>query len=374
MPNKKRMQIRRPEAAETPISYLYDTSVGRFTQRVLSYDMDVVPAFDAIFKALYKNTEAKSLFNLPDVEIEEALLWGSGDHHYIIPVYESNWSKIMRRRHPDRLPTWSWAGWRGDIRYDRMANAPLISAVLWRCAPTSAVNNCSQLTLQDYRCANWREKGWKYRFLPDWKYHAYTHDSRPNTFFQHPIDLEPRDGHHKPSFLDESNILHFSAFTVHISASSTTPGLFLDDLQRMCLTKLRHILDSSQYLAGSILLDCLPANEADLRLVALARCSEEDIEKCEQQLGIDLRNIAPLEWDPKYFRNIAQPNDIEKQIEEYELMDYWDRRRFQDKFYPLYRILLVEMREGIAYRIGIGKVHIDAFHAANAEWEEVRLG
>ncbi|KAL1635037.1 hypothetical protein SLS58_010432 [Diplodia intermedia] len=92
------------------------------------------------------------------------------------------------------------------------------------------------------------------------------------------------------------------------------------------------------------------------------------------QLGIDLRNIAPLDWDPEYFKNISQPNTIVEPKRPYGGYGIFNAVRFQDKFYPLYATLLVEMREGIAYRVGIGRVHIDAFHAANPIRGEVRLG
>lgn len=144
LPSFRAVPIRRSAAFRTPISHLYRNAVEMFTPRVLKYDMDVTPAFDAIFKDLYKNTEATNLFNLPDIDIDEALLWTTD--------YDT------RRRHPDRLPTWSWAGWSGPIHYREISDTPPISAVLWLCVPTSSVNERSQLTLQDYRCANWKEK------------------------------------------------------------------------------------------------------------------------------------------------------------------------------------------------------------------------
>lgn len=369
MPASQSVIIRRSEALGAPMLNLYHEAVKIFTLRVLTHEVDVIPAFDAILKALYKDTGAKSLFNLPDIEIEDALFWNSG---YIASL---STERTERRRQPDRIPTWSWAGWRGRICYDLgEEDAPSISAVLWRCAPTSAVNKRSEFVLQDYRCANWREKGWNCRYLSDQKSYAYTHYSRPNVLFQHPISLKPNAGLHRPSLLDDSGTLQFSAFTVHISTSAIIPGLRLDNSKGLRDGSWKIILDSSQYLAGPIFLDCLPANEVGLRLVALARCSEEGIRYSTRHLGIDIRNIAPLDWDPQWFKNISPPNDTHKPRAEYDLFQIWDRRRFQDKFYPLYIALLVEVREGIAYRIGIGQIHIDAFHAANPIWEEVRLG
>lgn len=370
MPTLSTVPICRSAAVGDSNLHLYDKAVQKFTKRDLTYELDVIPAFDAVFKALHKGTSAKSLFNLPDVEIEETLLWKSHDHCYFGSLSGKDWSRVARRRYPDQLPSWSWAGWRGQIRYDRYT--PLIWKILWRDAPTSAADKCSEFTLQDYRCRNWREKGWHYKYLSDEVCHVYTHDSRPNIRFQNPIALEPDTRPHRPSFLDDSNVLHFSAFSVHISASTVTSGLHLDSREEILIN--RHVLDSSQSRAGSIILDCWPAKEVSLRLVALARCSEWNMNICEEQLGVDLRNIAPLDWNPEYFNNISPPNDVDEPPQKYHDFNAWNHKRFQQKFYSLYTVLLVEMKEGIAYRIGIGEVHIDAFHAANPVWEEVRLG
>lgn len=369
MPAANSVSIRRSDAAGRPISDLYFNAVETFTSRVLTDDLDVIPAFDAIFKALYKDTVAKPLFNLPDVELEDTLLWRSNS------IDGLSMERTARRRQPDRLPTWSWAGWRGTISYDRMAYAPLISVISWRSAPKPAVGEYSELMLQDYRCAIWRDKGWKSRFLPDENSYAYHHCSRPDVFFRNPIALEPHAELSKPLSLDDSNVLYFSAFTVRTFRFQTRDSSRSHDEVLSFNAKRGRLYDLNKYLAGSVILDCLPVNNAMVRLIAFARCSEEGVEKCAQHLGADLRNQAPLDWDRRYFDNISEPvSTAKRETKGYGSLKHWDPRRFQDKFYPLYIALLVEIKKGIAYRIGIAKVHIDAFHAANPTWGEVRLG
>jgi hypothetical protein len=53
----------------------------------------------------------------------------------------------------------------------------------------------------------------------------------------------------------------------------------------------------------------------------------------------------------------------------------FDERRFDSKkAWCLYNIVLVEMKEGVAYRVGVGTMHIDAWAQAKPEKEMIVLG
>jgi len=43
------------------------------------------------------------------------------------------------------------------------------------------------------------------------------------------------------------------------------------------------------------------------------------------------------------------------------------------KLWPLYNVLLIKWKDGVAHRLGLGKIHIDAFDPA-AETKEIILG
>ena len=61
-----------------------------------------------------------------------------------------------------------------------------------------------------------------------------------------------------------------------------------------------------------------------------------------------------------WFRNLS--------VHDYKIEgadDHIWRRRYQpNKYSPFNKVLLVEWKDGIAYRLGIGQVHVDAFHHA----------
>lgn len=68
--------------------------------------------------------------------------------------------------------------------------------------------------------------------------------------------------------------------------------------------------------------------------------------------------------DEVFKRNFALPND-----------DFFDNRWFSERvWWPAINVLLVsEGRDGVVERLGVGKIHVDAFEGV-AEWEEIRLG
>lgn len=148
----------------------------------------------------------------------------------------------------------------------------------------------------------------------------------------------------------------------------------------------RTVYDHESFVAGEIILNgpfrVLQPPKRKLGLIALYRAEVNwyyDLRHPRE--GMDLE-ADPLEWDAKHFQNISSPReatthmpvpelDRRKQIDE---TIWWDHGRFEKKFYPLYNVLLVEWRDFVAYRIGLGMVHIDAFHAANPVWAPIRLG
>ena len=53
----------------------------------------------------------------------------------------------------------------------------------------------------------------------------------------------------------------------------------------------------------------------------------------------------------------------------------FDEQRFDSgKAWCLYNVMLVEVKEGVAYRLGVGTVHIDAWAQAKPEKKIVVLG
>ena len=86
----------------------------------------------------------------------------------------------------------------------------------------------------------------------------------------------------------------------------------------------------------------------------------------------------PLTMDPKQFENwsmedTALPDEVRRPW--WDPGEAFDRARFDEyKFCCVYNVLVVESIGGVVSRIGIGTVHIDAFHQASLEEKMVVLG
>lgn len=85
---------------ENPIRQ-YTKCVQLFTQRQLSFDADILPAFSAIQKVLSLNLNSDFLAGLPTSCFDFGLLW----------IQKAPLKRI------DSYPSWSWCGWQGAIEY-----------------------------------------------------------------------------------------------------------------------------------------------------------------------------------------------------------------------------------------------------------------
>jgi hypothetical protein len=89
---------------------IYQNLVQTYSTRRLTYDSDVLNAFSgftSIFEELYK---APCVCGLPIASLNASLLW-------------TGVSRLKRRRlseHGFPLPSWSWAGWIGPVRYPKI--------------------------------------------------------------------------------------------------------------------------------------------------------------------------------------------------------------------------------------------------------------
>ncbi|KAF2247538.1 HET-domain-containing protein [Trematosphaeria pertusa] len=103
----------------SPAFEKYASLVADYTHRRMSYSSDVLRALSGILPTLSKTFARRSKedhevfrYGLPETLIDVALLWQ--------PV-----GPLKRRRHCTKptctepyMPSWSWAGWEGDVEYD----------------------------------------------------------------------------------------------------------------------------------------------------------------------------------------------------------------------------------------------------------------
>jgi hypothetical protein len=91
----------------------YATFVDRYTSRQLTFQSDILNAFQGILNMLSKSTGSAQRFNcgLHEEYFDLALLW--------IPS-ERNRRRDVKLEGDVKYPTWSWAGWVGPVSYSFM--------------------------------------------------------------------------------------------------------------------------------------------------------------------------------------------------------------------------------------------------------------
>jgi len=94
----------------------YGEMVEGFTKRKLSYPEDILDAFTGILVALSKRFGSRFVCALPMAFVDSALLWqpSLAGTPFSRRVCQEGKSIVPY------LPSWSWAGWEGEIEYDML--------------------------------------------------------------------------------------------------------------------------------------------------------------------------------------------------------------------------------------------------------------
>ncbi|KAH7374135.1 heterokaryon incompatibility protein-domain-containing protein [Cadophora sp. MPI-SDFR-AT-0126] len=98
----------------TDVLVQYGEMVEGFTKRKLTYSEDILDAFTGILVELSKRFRSRFICGLPMTFIDSALLWQPS-------LTGTCFSRRVRQKGGTMvlyLPSWSWAGWEGEIEYD----------------------------------------------------------------------------------------------------------------------------------------------------------------------------------------------------------------------------------------------------------------
>lgn len=347
-------------------SYTY--AVRRFTSRSLTFDEDVLPAFDGVFHDIFEHTKATPLFNMPNIMLESVLSWNSTSDYYI----PASQLKQGERRCPKLIPSWSWAGWHTCPEF--VASSSKVSRLKWLCTSSYAGKGCLPVICQKDKCRTWLQKG----LGRGGSRNLDVHHERADAPAQRPFGIPSGQPQDLPS-----NVLHFEAFVAPVFAIAAEPGLHFIPQDATCdrfLKTLKTLMyDSQKCLAGYLNLDDPLTNQNSsrlcMRLVALSRAHDRF-----QQIGLDDHELdeSPRRWKPSCKEDFCPPNGNANR----SMNNPTPRRshyiynedRFRVRDYALYNVLLVVMEGDTAYRVGMGQIHIDAFNSVGPRWEAVQLG
>jgi len=238
-----------------------------------------------------------------------------------------------------------------------------------------------EISSQDFRLRDWESNGWKCArsqksgVLRQY----YFHDQLPGHRFLHPVALTANQKP-KVSLLRDLGALCFMALSANIefledfektTQKSKSLSLILSQNFGPETSNWADVYDMNGYCIGSVKLATssriFPNN---LQLIVLSRWNTE----------IDLERFYsdPMGY-PAFFEEPATTDvldDPPRTPSPSEIKyggSLFDERKYKNGFYCYYNVMAVEWIDGAAYRIGLGKVHVDGFRSAGTEWKRIEL-
>lgn len=333
-----------------PIWNSYRRAVVSFTKRTFSFEMDVIHAFQGIASLFQPAFKGDFLFGLPETALDAALLW---------QPYSPTRRRIDHKSGSPLFPSWSWAGWVGEIRYPWSKHLiDDVSMVEWQY--TDGVHrqigfcNSSELRAPKSRT----NSTWEYVGPPIHRTPYYYRPEEPNLWCLHPVAAKDKR-HDRILIQPNHHYLTFKAYVATLCISTTHTDFNLDPVASC--TPNAHILcpvsilDNDGFAAGTIY---LPGHESTILLnqkyeiVCLSRRrSDSD----------DGRLPPPAPEDG--FKDTPRHVTIYPVGQSLQVarMPYDPRRYNMHKPWPLYNVMLIRREKDVAHRVAIGLMHVTAF-------------
>ena len=326
----------------------YLRTVEEYTPRMLSFDSDILAAFAGMIKVLSSMFRSRFLYGLPESLFDSALLWQSAG-----PLVRRNTVPSTARSSKVYFPSWSWAGWKGEIVYeDIMPHLKMLSPELvrrtkplvqWRkqtadgslTAPISRVGEVDQYLLKPFESElpeGWCESSGDMFDLFSGTY--YYHQDFPSSFFAIPTPFN--------TALEDADNVNWT----HIVGKTASCQLRIvrseDRSGPMETAPLRfNIVDQSSRWCGSVWLDS-SWNKRTAEMHEFIVLSEG----CTPKVEIE-RFWSTEEWS------------------------YVEGEDDDTTWYEFFNVLLVEREGDTVFRAGIGK--IDKYRWSSLQTEMVEV-
>jgi hypothetical protein len=357
----------------------YAEAVEEYSSRNISFHEDTVKAFAGILSVLKTSFRGDFLFGLPDTELDQALLWQP--------------KRALRRRKDrngnDLFPSWSWAGWEGGVSY--WPNLAL-SRVQWKDAVTGRYFTSCRFRRSETAEPDdaWFEDDWV-RGNPSlereewWTYDLCYHEKEnPGMLFLHPVSKDSN-----PAELE--SFTHVRLGTQHLRIRCMAIRFIMtgehgdpllstlvackDDQHIVCALKVFNRIGSlvgTVQIPGSIAKDFHPG---EYEFICLSRTHLI----CDTIRATDMSPFGDGFDDSGHGTDTQDsPTDM---YSETSILDPQDSVEFDVKAFDaskpwcIYNVLLVEtVSSGESRRVGLGKVHVDAFLGGEWAWKDMILG
>ncbi|KAJ4304969.1 hypothetical protein N0V90_000497 [Kalmusia sp. IMI 367209] len=347
---------------------VYAGAVSGYTSRQLSFPEDAIKAFSGILSKLQVSFRGKFLFGLPSTELDQALLWYPIRDHL----------RRKDRKGEDLFPSWSWTGWVGRVHY---VPELALSRVRWK-----DYNSGEHFTSDELRApptvpydTRWHRNTWvPVRSNSDKGWLQFFHERyKPDALYLHPI--APEYTRKDYTLLHGTQRLEFRALTCwfHVSKKHCDPYFSMhpcDETHHLCALEITNSLSEvvgTVHIPGSISSTLQAGNFEFIRLSRTRLVLDSSVDKpqeAEEIEGAECRkNTDVLPPEPSATEQVGIDLDQDDAFE-------CDTRAF-DLSIPwcVYNVMLVQTTDGISRRLGLGKVHVDAFLRASTTWRDVSL-
>ena len=334
---------------------IYHLAVAQYSTRVLSFEEDVLNAFAGISAVLSARLFLGCPFvmGIPICSLEVGLMW----HPF----------SRLKRRSVASVPSWSWAGWIGDVGYrlgvpgrdfDRT-----ITQVEWHLETEDDL-------VTGIPSTSW--KGWGgWQRVEDDKpdgFHYIHVESGSDRWFAHPIAQQ------QWSSAPHGSLLKCTADVAHMSLTREHTEFWneegeCDEGHEICHLK---IFDRQGHLAGVAVMDG-----------ATFDATFEDASSLQHTfvlIKISRTTLSAADdpaWDSETKRFAGRPGKpgINPESNTFSLEPEFD----QDMYDPnvcwcMYNVLVVRFEGRVAYRVAVGRVYYTAFDNASPERRTFCLG
>ncbi len=379
--DRRRSQLER-RFSSGPAFENYASLISDYSAREMSHSTDGLNAVTGVLTYLEPRFPGGFIFGLPCAYLNTALIW-------------EPFGPVKRRRHPTSrapiFPSWSWAGWECKVWYNtaQESRAKGIlkffdrkSQCLFSSTDVETFENAGQ---PEMRRLDRQSEANLNTAVSAAHIDERSEDSCTNPKYStsSPTTLSPARNHH--SFLEDASEY------LKISTQQSSLYLVKHRLRRNGLTDGASptplIFSPSGHLAGVVYvapetISQLPTGRYDF--IALAECSGEPheepsgywlahvesrakrgrVDNAEMPIEEKIQTIYPgLEVD-----DLNVPDDVAAG------QSFFDYGVFEFRERCCLNVMLVEWKEGVAYRLGVGICHVDAFEQGGAVTKDVVLG
>jgi hypothetical protein len=349
----------------------YSGIISHYNDRKLTYDEDANPGISGLLAIISRAFEGGFLYGLPEMMFDRSLGWDSYWGHTDLRRRKASERALENPLPSSALPSWSWIGWQGltNLGYGDASRINDISPRIEETFPITEwyTSTSPKETPRRRIRSTWYENRASHKDLtkplpPGWTAHdikvenrIYPDECRDRVFTH--SNLQGDDG--KPVYWyypfpiadiqestplftpEQTSYLFCQTKRAYVLAYPAKPGLYPGEKQN-CL-ELRN--------EGGDEIGDLHLHNSEQRQGFPETATEETT-------GIKLELVA-IYWSRQYAKTFSE-----------ELQEYTYPHTVKDR----YKVLWIEWKDGIAYRLASGNVDKAAWEALDLEDVSLVLG